>query len=146
MTAVPIGTETAEAAETGESSETAEMTEAKKYQPQSATGTPGVTETEAIPETDQPSLDTQAVTEEPPATEAQTDATEYLRSLATICIGCNVSDLYNLIGYPPNGSHYEKSNNSDPNVVGEDGELYYEGFTVYTYRENGVESVRGVSS
>ena len=51
-------------------------------------------------------------------------------------IGSSVGALYAAIGYP-NGSEYAQSCIG----AGEDGILYYSGFTVYTYRENGVETV-----
>jgi hypothetical protein len=59
---------------------------------------------------------------------------------ARACVGRSVSALYAAIGYPPNGSSYASSCLGD----GEDGELYYSGFTVYTYRENGAETVQNV--
>lgn len=52
-------------------------------------------------------------------------------------IGHPVSDLYAAIGRPTNGSVYASSCNGP----GEDGMLFYDGFTVYTYRENGEEKV-----
>ena len=47
-----------------------------------------------------------------------------------------VSALYAAIGYP-------SSSDYAPSCIGagEDGNLYYNGFTVYTYRENGTETV-----
>lgn len=137
MTAVPIGTETTEAAETVENTETVEATEEKKYQPAPATETSSTTSTEASTEATQTPIDTEVVTKAPPETEAPTEQTADLRSLASLCVGSSVSDLYNLIGYPPNGSSYAVSSMGD----GESGELYYNGFTVYTYRENGAEYV-----
>ena len=58
------------------------------------------------------------------------------KALAESCINKNVSDLYALIGEP-------KSADYAPSclVDGEDGMLYYDGFVVYTTRENGVETV-----
>ena len=141
MTAVPIGTETTEAAETAERTEATEATEEKKYQPAQTTENPSSATAESPDETTQAPLETEAVTETPPATEAPTEPTADLRSLASLCIGCSVTDLYNLIGYPPNGSSYANSCMGN----GEDGELYYDGFTVCTYRENGMEIVRSVS-
>jgi hypothetical protein len=47
-----------------------------------------------------------------------------------------VEDLYAAIGSPVS-SDYAPSCLGD----GDDGNLYYEGFTVYTYRENGEETV-----
>lgn len=54
-------------------------------------------------------------------------------------IGEEVSALYDAIGYP-GSSDYAPSCLGD----GDDGNLYYEGFTVYTYREGDSEIVRYV--
>lgn len=51
----------------------------------------------------------------------------------------DVSELYAAVGQP-NSSDYAPSCIGD----GEDGNLYYDGFTVYTYREGGSESVEYV--
>ncbi len=55
------------------------------------------------------------------------------------CIDKNVSELYSAIGMPSDSSYA-------PSCLGpgEDGELYYEGFTVATYREGEKEIVREV--
>lgn len=73
-----------------------------------------------------------------PTTTAAPEPTEPvdLRSIALNYIGQSVSSLYAAIGYP-NSSSYASSCVGP----GEDGELYYNGFTVYTYRENDVETV-----
>lgn len=55
-------------------------------------------------------------------------------------IGKDVSQLLAALGEPTGGSSYASSCLGD----GEDGELLYDGFTVYTYRENGVETVQDV--
>lgn len=59
------------------------------------------------------------------------------KDLAKTCIGKTTEDLYALIG-EPDSSDYA------PSCLGpgEDGNLYYDGFTVYTYLEDGVETVR----
>ena len=54
-------------------------------------------------------------------------------------IGRSASSMIAAIGQP-NGSNYAPSCMGD----GEDGELFYNGFTVYTYREGGVETVEDV--
>lgn len=55
-------------------------------------------------------------------------------------IGEDVSKLYDAIG-EPDDSNYASSCIGD----GEDGELYYDGFNVYTYRApDGAESVQDV--
>ncbi len=55
-------------------------------------------------------------------------------------IGSDVSALYGAYGYP-NSSEY------GPSCIGpgQDGVLYYSGFTVYTYSENGVETIQDVA-
>jgi len=61
------------------------------------------------------------------------------KQAALKCIGGTTSDLYKAIGYP-------ESNDYATSCLGpgQDGNLYYDGFTVYTYRENGTETVRHV--
>ena len=59
-----------------------------------------------------------------------------LKTLAQSCIDKPVSELYALIGQP-NSSDYAPSCMGD----GEDGNLYYDGFIVYTDREGDTESV-----
>ena len=54
-------------------------------------------------------------------------------------VGSDISALYAAVGYPTSSS-YAPSCLGD----GEDGELLYDGFTVYTYRENGVETIQTV--
>ena len=77
---------------------------------------------------------TEATTE--PEKENTTDGSADKKALAAGCVGKNVSELYALIGQP-------KSSDYAPSclVDGEDGMLYYDGFVVYTTRENGVETV-----
>ena len=59
---------------------------------------------------------------------------------AESCIDGSVEDLFALIG-EPNSSDYAPSCLGGVATGGEDGMLYYDGFIVYTYRENGEESV-----
>ena len=73
---------------------------------------------------------------EPPATQAPTQPVN-AKATATALIGRPVSELYAAIGYPTGGSSYAYGCNGP----GEDGELYYDGFTVYTYRYEGVETI-----
>ena len=61
------------------------------------------------------------------------------KEAAMAYIGRSVSDLIAAIGQP-NSRNYAPSCMGD----GEDGELLYNGFTVYTYREGGVETVEDV--
>ena len=65
---------------------------------------------------------------------------EALFEAAKRCIDQDVSVLYDAIG-KPEGSDYA------PSCLGpgEDGELYYDGFTVATYREGERETVRDVN-
>lgn len=58
--------------------------------------------------------------------------------LAESCIDLPVEDLYALIGEPESSDYAPSCLNPD---VGQDGNLYYDGFIVYTYREGEVETV-----
>ncbi len=60
---------------------------------------------------------------------------------ALACVGQEVGALYAAIGHP-NDAYYEYSC-SGP---GDDGILYYDGFLVFTYKENGVETVIGAEA
>ena len=73
----------------------------------------------------------------PETTEAPTENRQ--KQLAESCIDKSVEELIALIGEP-------QSSDYAPSCLGpgEDGNLYYEGFTVYTYREDGEETVRVV--
>ena len=61
-----------------------------------------------------------------------------LKAQAESCIGKTVEELIALIGEPQSSDYAPSCLNPG---VGEDGNLYYEGFTVYTYKEDGVEEV-----
>ena len=76
--------------------------------------------------------ETTEATTVPETTEAELD--EF--ALAESCIDKGVQELYALIG-EPESSDYAPSCLGD----GEDGNLYYEYFTVYTYREGDEETV-----
>ena len=69
-------------------------------------------------------------------TVATTQSVEDRINAAKSCIDKPVAELYKLIGQPDRFDYA-------PSCMGpgEDGNLYYEGFIVYTYRENGKESV-----
>ena len=93
--------------------------------------------------TTQPTTQTEATTEAPTetTTEAPTEATTEANSLkaqAESCIGKTVEELIALIGEPESSDYAPSCLNPG---VGEDGNLYYDGFTVYTYKEDGVEEV-----
>lgn len=74
--------------------------------------------------------------ESKPVTETTPAETASLET-ALKYVGKDVSKLYAAIG-KPNSSEYASSCIGD----GEDGLLYYNGFTVTTYRENGKETVQ----
>ena len=81
-----------------------------------------------------------------PAAEEPSSAPAYDEALfeaAKRCIGRDVAALYQEIG-EPEGSDYAPSC-LNPGK-GEDGELYYDGFTVATYREGENETVRDVNA
>lgn len=82
-----------------------------------------------------------APTTEPVAEQTTVPATTGNKALeeAKSCIGKSVQELYALIGEPKT-SDYAASCLGD----GEDGNLYYDGFIVYTYREGEIETVRYV--
>lgn len=67
-----------------------------------------------------------------------------LIAAAQACIGKSVDELYEAIGEPPMGSDYAPSC-MGVEKGGEDGELYYDGFTVATYREGDSETVSDVT-
>lgn len=88
--------------------------------------------------TTQPTTQTEATTEAP--TETTTEANS-LKAQAESCIGKTVEELIALIGEPQSSDYAPSCLNPG---VGEDGNLYYDGFTVYTYKEDGVEEVVAV--
>lgn len=61
------------------------------------------------------------------------------KALAESCIDKTVQELYALIGEPESSEYVPSCLGS-----GEDGNLYYANFTVYTYREGEIETVRVV--
>lgn len=75
----------------------------------------------------------------PSETEAPAKTPEELLAIAADYIGKPVDELIAAIGEPENRD-YGPSCMGD----GEDGSLYYGGFIVYTYRENGEETVQDV--
>ena len=77
---------------------------------------------------------TPALTPEP--TPEPTMSPEELKAIAEQYIDEPVEELFKAIGRPQS-SDYAPSCLGD----GEDGNLYYDGFTVYTYREDGEETV-----
>lgn len=89
----------------------------------------------------QPQAETTAPTQAPEETQAPTEETQdnSAKALAQSCIDKQVEELYALIG-EPESADYAPSCLGD----GEDGNLYYDGFVVYTYREGDSETVRYV--
>ena len=72
------------------------------------------------------------VEEETPAEEPPEDEKEVnpLFEQALSLIDCSVEELYNTVGMPVDYMYADSCLGE-----GEDGELYYDGFTVYTYRD-----------
>lgn len=106
----------------------------------SPASTPASTEStpapETTPELEEPSPEpSQEPAEETPDTQPE----ESLKDIAMGFVGKDLAELIAAIG-EPESSDYAPSCLGD----GEDGNLYYDGFTVYTYREGGVETVEYV--
>lgn len=148
--------ETSTASVTESVSESASPVESNPVSSESASE--DASESEAVSETasEAPSVVSEAVSEAPaeskvekpqpveskPASEAapaEQAAPAETASLETALkyVGKDVSKLYAAIG-KPTSSEYASSCIGD----GEDGLLYYDGFTVTTYRENGKETVQ----
>lgn len=70
---------------------------------------------------------------------AQTASPEDLKAIAKQFIDRDVNELIDAIGQPISSDYGPSCMGS-----GEDGELKYDGFSVYTYREGGVETVESV--
>lgn len=87
----------------------------------------------------QPAAEAQTNAEPQQTTASQPAAVSADKATASGYVGSDVSALYAAIGRPAS-SDYAPSCLGD----GEDGNLYYDGFTVYTYRENGSETVQYV--
>ena len=104
------------------------MTQPSVQQPQ----TPTVTEPEPKPYPEPASKPVADPEPDPEPMAATADA-------ARAYIGQSVSSMIAALGSPISSSYA-------PSCLGpgEDGELVYDGFTVYTYRENGVETVEDV--
>ena len=79
--------------------------------------------------------DTQAATDAPEEKAAENEQ----KIIAESYIGKEVSELYDAIGEPESVSYASSCLGS-----GEDGELVYNGFTVYTYKEGDSEVVQNV--
>ena len=83
----------------------------------------------------------EAKPQEPPtdtATENELTAEEK-KALAMECVDLDVQTLYEKIGKPVSSDYAPSCLNPDGGA--EDGELVYDGFTVYTYRKGDTETV-----
>lgn len=79
--------------------------------------------------------DTRAAADAPEEKAAENEQ----KTIAESYIGKEVSELYDAIGEPESSSYASSCLGS-----GEDGELVYNGFTVYTYKEGDSEVVQNV--
>ena len=97
-----------------------------------AAPTPAPTEAPAPAATAEP-----APTEVPATPEPTAEPVNEKLLAAQALIGKTTVELFQAVGEPEESDYA-------PSCLGpgEDGNLYYEGFTVYTYRENGVEKIR----
>lgn len=109
-----------------------------------AASSEAVPESEAVSETvsEASSAVSEAASEKPAESKAESKAETAPAETASLetalkYVGKDVSKLYAAIG-KPNSSEYASSCIGD----GEDGLLYYNDFTVTTYRENGKETVQ----
>lgn len=98
------------------------QTEPQQTQPQTQATEPSQTESQPAESTDAPT---------------ETTAVD-LKALAESCIDKTVEELFALIGEPDSKEYAPSCLNPG---VGEDGNLFYEDFTVYTYREGDEEVV-----
>ena len=87
--------------------------------------------------TPEPAPETPVPTEEP----APQELSDLEKAMA--CKGLSIEELYAAVGEPQAPGDYIPSC-LHPNSGGEDGELVYDGFTVYTYRDNTGEIVYDV--
>lgn len=95
--------------------------------------------------TDAPeALPTESQDEIPSEDETESVPQEVLNanmSIAEGFIGKSVEELYQAIGEPESADYAPSCLNPG---VGEDGNLYYDGFVVYTYREGDTETIEYV--
>ena len=106
------------------------------------TPTPTATPAPVASATPAPVVAPSAAPSETPAdspSTAPTAAPQATKADAAAFIGRNVSDLLAAVGQPASRSYAPSCLGS-----GEDGELTYDGFTVYTYREGDTETVQDV--
>ncbi len=106
--------------------------DAGSQEPETTAGAPAET-TEA---TEDMEIPTEEETETVPMAVVNADM-----ALAESCIDKSVEELYGLIGEPLSADYAPSCLNPGE---GEDGNLYYDGFVVYTYREGDTETVNYV--
>ena len=99
--------------------------------------------TDNVPVDPQPSEDPSEEPSEDPSEEQPVDSQKSPFELAEECLDLPVEDLYALIGEPESADYAPSCLNPG---VGEDGNLYYDGFVVYTYREGDSETVTYVEA
>lgn len=97
---------------------------------------PETSEPTETQEESQEEIPTEEETEEVPVAVVNADM-----ALAESCIDKSVEELYQLIGEPLSADYAPSCLNPGE---GEDGNLYYDGFVVYTYREGDTETVNYV--
>ena len=91
----------------------------------------------------QPAADPSEEPSEEPSEAQPTEPQKSALELAEECLDLPVEDLYALIGEPDSADYAPSCLNPG---VGEDGNLYYDGFIVYTYREGDTETVTYVEA
>ena len=99
----------------------------EKEQEPTAAPTQAPTEAPVTEATPEPAEET---TEAPTEAPAEEDDIQETIDLVLSMVGQPIEDLYAAIGEPTNGSDYTPSCLVD----GQDGQLFYDGFTVYTCR------------
>lgn len=87
----------------------------------------------------QPKAKKKTQTKKPTKKAVQKQTTASKKAIAQKYVGKDVASLIAAVGSPSSRSYANSCLGS-----GEDGELRYSGFTVYTYRENGKETVQHV--
>lgn len=99
--------------------------------------TPAGTDSQTTASTEEEATQDEIPTE-PEETSVDSAAANADKALAESCINKSVDELYALIGEPESSDYAPSCLNPGE---GEDGNLYYDGFVVYTYREGDEETV-----
>ena len=97
---------------------------------------PATAEPAPAPETAAPAPESAPAAEEP-AAETPAEPSDFEKAEA--CVDKSVEELYAAVGEPASSDYASSCLGS-----GDDGELHYDGFTVYTYREGDSETVQTV--